>query len=75
MRSITMPPHPAAPVPNNPKLPCLLCHGTLDQLPTGLKEAIYDEFPYDMALGFKAGDIRGAWTIKIPIVEGKSPSR
>ena len=72
MRSITMPPHPADPGPN-PKLPCQLCHGTLDKLPPGLKEAIYAEYPYDMALGFKTGDIRGAWTIKIPIIEGKSP--
>ena len=63
MRSITM--------PGLDKLPCLKCHGTFDQLPVGLREAIYDKYPYDMALGYKAGDIRGAWTIKIPLVESE----
>jgi hypothetical protein len=63
MRSITL--------PGLDKLPCLKCHGTFEQLPTGVREAIGAEYPYDMALGYKEGDIRGAWTIKIPIVEGE----
>jgi hypothetical protein len=76
MRSITMPGPPNEP----PHLPCLKCHGTFDQLGPGLVDVDGDiggqgvleaEYPYDMALGYKKGDIRGAWTIKIPIVEGE----
>jgi hypothetical protein len=75
MRSITMPGPPNEP----PHLPCLKCHGTFEQLGPGLVEVDGDyaaqgileaEYPYDLALGYKKGDIRGAWTIKIPIVEG-----
>ena len=74
MRSITMPGPPNEP----PFLPCLKCHGTFDQLAPGLVKPGFDEvgvleelYPYDMALGYKKGDIRGAWTIKIPVIEGE----
>ena len=80
MRSITMPPMPDPNDPNNPQLPCLKCHGTFDQLAPGLVDVDGDfagqgilevEYPYDLALGYKKGDIRGAWTVKIPIIEGE----
>jgi len=67
MRSITMPGPPS----EAPFLPCLKCHGTFDQLGDGVLEAIQAAYPYDMALGYKKGYIRGAWTIKIPLVEGE----
>jgi len=74
MRSITMPGPPNEP----PFLPCLKCHGTFGQLGDGLVDlypeaqgVLEAEYPFDMALGYKKGDIRGAWTIKIPIVEGE----
>ena len=66
MRSITMPPLTM--------LPCLKCHGSIEEggeVTADVLEAIEGLYPYDMALGYKAGDIRGAWTIKIPVVEGK----
>ena len=63
MRSIT--------IPGLDKLPCLKCHGTFDDLGPGVREKIAEFYPYDMSLGYKAGDIRAAWTIKIPIVEGE----
>ena len=65
MRSITL--------PGLDKLPCLKCHGSIEDgtVTPDVLEAIEGLYPYDMALGYKAGDIRGAWTIKIPIVEGK----
>jgi hypothetical protein len=76
MRSITMPPHPAdTTVVPNPGLPCLLCHGTFDDLAPDVREAIGAEYAYDMALGYKKGDIRGAWTIKIPVIEGEGEGR
>ena len=66
MRSITLPPLTM--------LPCLKCHGSIEEggeVTPDVLEAIEGLYPYDMALGYKAGNIRGAWTIKIPIVEGK----
>ncbi len=76
MRSITMPPMPDPTDENNPQLPCLKCHGTFEDLADGLVDefgqgVLEAEYPYDLALGYKKGDIRGAWTIKIPIVEGE----
>jgi len=67
MRSITVPPLTM--------LPCLKCHGSIEE-PDGevtpdVLEAIEGLYPYDMALGYKAGAIRGAWTVKIPVVEGE----
>ncbi|RKZ68176.1 MAG: hypothetical protein DRQ44_04815 [Gammaproteobacteria bacterium] len=68
MRSITLPPLT--------KLPCLKCHGSIEDgtVTPDVLEAIEGLYPYDMALGYKAGDIRGAWTIKIPVVEGRTPA-
>jgi len=63
MRSITMPG-----MPNEaPFLPCLKCHGSLDQLGLGVAEAVQDFYPHDLSLGYSKGDVRGAWTIKIPL--------
>lgn len=63
MRSITMPG-----MPNEaPFLPCLKCHGTLNQLGLGVADAVQSEYPHDLSMGYKKGDIRGAWTIKIPL--------
>jgi len=67
MRSITMPPMPDPGNPNNPQLPCLKCHGTNSDLGAGVVEAVQEFYPHDMAMGYKAGDIRAAWTIKIPL--------
>jgi len=81
MRSISLPPMPVAfggpaTLPNgqpNPNLPCLKCHGSIvsGDVTTDLLDVIEVLYPYDMALGYKAGNIRGAWTVKIPVVEGK----
>ncbi|MCW9014222.1 MAG: DUF3365 domain-containing protein [Gammaproteobacteria bacterium] len=65
MRSITMPGMPNEP----PYLPCLKCHGTDSQLGAGVQEAVKAIYPYDMASGYSKGDVRGAWTIKIPLLE------
>jgi len=66
MRSVT--------IPGLDKLPCLKCHGSIEDgtVTADVLEAIEGLYPYDMALGYKAGNIRGAWTVKIPVVEGKS---
>jgi hypothetical protein len=63
MRSITMPGMPNEP----PNLPCLKCHGTLEQLGPGVTEAVQAAYPHDLSMGYKKGDIRGAWSIKMPL--------
>ena len=63
MRSITMPGMPNEP----PNLPCLKCHGALDQLGAGVADAVQAAYPHDLSMGYKKGDIRGAWSIKIPL--------
>ena len=75
------------PLPNgkpNPEMPCLKCHGSTEKstvmppnpdlgpdVTEDVLEAIAEFYPYDMALGYRAGAIRGAWTVKIPVVEGR----
>ena len=77
MRSITMPPltKPDANGVPQPFLPCLKCHGTFEDLAPGVKEAIGAEYAYDVALGYKKGDIRAAWTIKIPMIESEGKGK
>ncbi len=70
MRSLTMPPLTKIdPITGEtvPNLPCLKCHGTQDVLAPGVIAATQFEYPFDLAMGYVAGDIRGAWTIKIPL--------
>lgn len=43
--------------------PCMLCHGEV--ISTAIKEKISDLYPQDQATGYKAGELRGAFTIKI----------
>ncbi len=45
--------------------PCLICHGT--QIKPELAAKLDKLYPGDMARGYKAGDIRGAFTIKQPM--------
>jgi hypothetical protein len=45
--------------------PCLACHGkTLDP---AVDAVLRERYPDDQARGYKAGDIRGAFTISIPV--------
>lgn len=45
--------------------PCLACHG--EKLAPGVADALDKLYPADQARGFKAGDIRGAFTISQPM--------
>jgi Protein of unknown function (DUF3365) len=40
---------------------CLTCHG--EAIPDNVKAALAEKYPQDNATGFKAGDIRGAFSI------------
>ncbi|MGB0723566.1 MAG: Tll0287-like domain-containing protein, partial [Gammaproteobacteria bacterium] len=45
--------------------PCLACHG--EKVAPGVEEKLKQLYPADQARGYKAGDIRGAFTIKQPM--------
>jgi hypothetical protein len=44
--------------------PCLVCHGT--DIAPPIREAIAEDYPQDEAVGFAAGDLRGAFVITWP---------
>lgn len=47
--------------------PCLLCHGNEKQIPAAVKAKLADAYPGDLATGYSAGQIRGAFTITQPL--------
>ncbi len=46
---------------------CVVCHGTEEQIPEGIKKIIVEKYPNDKAKNFKPGDLRGAVSVKIKI--------
>jgi hypothetical protein len=46
---------------------CLLCHGPSDQIPEGIRHVLKQQYPFDAATGYKAGELRGAVSIKQPL--------
>jgi len=44
--------------------PCLACHGAPEAMAEGVKAVLANDYPYDDALNFKQGDIRGAVSVK-----------
>lgn len=46
---------------------CLACHG--EALAPALHERINDEYPLDRAVGFRLGDVRGAFSVTWPPAE------
>ncbi len=46
---------------------CLTCHGGVEQIPAAVKTALDKDYPSDQATGYKAGDLRGAISIKQPL--------
>jgi hypothetical protein len=53
------------PIAVQPK--CLLCHGPAETIPEPIKEILTKHYPFDSATGYKAGDLRGAVSIKQPL--------
>ena len=47
---------------------CLVCHG--EQIPPAVKAKLAELYPDDTAVDFKAGDLRGAFTISHPLAGG-----
>jgi hypothetical protein len=46
---------------------CLTCHGSDEQIPATVKVELDKQYPFDQARDYKAGDLRGAVTIKQPM--------
>ncbi len=53
------------PIALQPK--CLVCHGPADQMPEAIKAMLNTHYPFDAAIGYKVGELRGAVTIKQPL--------
>jgi len=47
--------------------PCLKCHGPADQISPEVKEKLKTHYPYDKAIGYQSGDIRGAFSVRMPL--------
>jgi len=62
------------PIPTQPL--CLICHGSDEQLPEGVKAELASNYPMDRARGYRVGELRGAVSIKQPMaIPLQAPSR
>jgi hypothetical protein len=48
---------------------CLGCHGAADQIPAEVKAVLDERYPRDKATGYKAGELRGAFSVLMPLSE------
>ena len=48
---------------------CLMCHGSTEQIAEPLRVQLQTPYPHDRAVGYRAGDLRGAVSIKQPLDE------
>jgi len=46
---------------------CLSCHGPADQLTAEVRAVLAERYPRDKATGYKAGDLRGAVSVMVPL--------
>lgn len=46
---------------------CLACHGPEDRLAPKIRAVLKERYPHDKATDYKAGDLRGAISIKAPL--------
>jgi hypothetical protein len=46
---------------------CVACHGTTEQISDPVKARLHEAYPHDQAIGYSAGQIRGAVSIKRPL--------
>lgn len=47
--------------------PCLQCHGDPAQIDPAVRAALAEKYPKDQATGYKAGDLRGAVSVRIAL--------
>ena len=48
---------------------CLGCHGTPEQIPDDVRQALRTQYPNDLATGYAVGDLRGAVSVIVPLGE------
>lgn len=46
---------------------CLLCHGPVETIPAPIQALLKAHYPHDRAVGYKAGELRGAVSITQPL--------
>lgn len=51
--------------------PCLACHGPADDLSPDVREMVMLRYPKDAATGFKAGDLRGAISVRVRVPDAR----
>jgi hypothetical protein len=49
---------------------CLLCHGPLETIPGEIGAVLKKQYPFDEAIGYTVGELRGAVSIKQPLSKG-----
>ncbi len=49
------------------KAQCLVCHGSEEQIAPQVRAILKERYPHDRAVNYKAGDLRGAISIKEPL--------
>lgn len=45
--------------------PCLTCHGAREELDPEVRQSLSERYPEDRATGFSAGDLRGAFSVRV----------
>ncbi len=48
---------------------CVACHGSAGQITEPVRAQLKELYPYDQAVGYKPGDLRGAVSIKQPLTD------
>jgi hypothetical protein len=48
---------------------CLACHGAPAQIDPAVKQIVSARYPTDAAVGYRAGDLRGAISVRVPAPE------
>lgn len=50
---------------------CTTCHGAEENIPPAVRTIIAERYPNDAAVGYAAGDLRGAITVRIPLTTAR----
>jgi hypothetical protein len=49
------------------KPPCMVCHGQVGEIDDTVLDSIHSKYPGDQAIGYKVGDLRGAFTVIVDL--------
>jgi hypothetical protein len=49
------------------KQPCMMCHGQVSEIDDAVLDEIHSNYPGDQAIGYKVGDLRGAFTVIVDL--------